>query len=74
MIRRMGTHSLSLEEMADQAEVDLDYIRRLIDLGALEELLAELDTESVEAVGPLSPAARRPSLRHQRAPSGRLTQ
>jgi hypothetical protein len=37
MIRRMGTHSLSLEEMADQAEVDLGYIRRLIDLGALEE-------------------------------------
>jgi adenylate cyclase len=37
MIRRMGTHSLSLEEMADQAEVDLGYVRRLIDLGALEE-------------------------------------
>jgi adenylate cyclase len=29
-------HPLSLEELADQAEVDSDYVRRLIELGALE--------------------------------------
>jgi adenylate cyclase len=29
-------HPLSLEELADQAEVDPEYVRRLIELGALE--------------------------------------